>query len=334
MALIVADRVLESSTSTGTGNFSLAGAATGYRAFDDVCANGDTVYYTIEAVDGNGNPSGAWETGLGTFNDTDTLVRTSVSASSNANNAVDFAAGTKRVFLNVTASQIAGFYRSGGTDVALADGGTGASLVDPNADRILFWDDSAGAVAFGAPTGGLSISGTDITAANPSLVLIGTYTASGSTAVADFTSIPSTYKDLVIVVNARNGTAVFGGDIAVTVNGLTTAIYDRQRHYTLATSNGSDNSLGQTSFGFPCLAGSSAGTDHCGSGVLEIIAYANTTFQKNMIGNSTTPDSVANALYTFRTSGRIRTTAAINQVTLTSASNMVAGSTIYLYGRS
>lgn len=39
-------------------------------------------------------------------------------------------------------------YRAGGTDVALADGGTGASLTDPNADRLMFWDDSAGATAY------------------------------------------------------------------------------------------------------------------------------------------------------------------------------------------
>ena len=51
-------------------------------------------------------------------------------------------------------------YVPAGTDVALADGGTGASLVDPNADRILFWDDSAGAVTWLAPTGAAFISTT------------------------------------------------------------------------------------------------------------------------------------------------------------------------------
>lgn len=55
-------------------------------------------------------------------------------------------------------------YRAGGTDVALADGGTGASLVDPNADRILFWDDSAGAMAFLTAGTGLTITGTTLDA--------------------------------------------------------------------------------------------------------------------------------------------------------------------------
>lgn len=54
-------------------------------------------------------------------------------------------------------------YRPGGTDVALADGGTGASLSDPNADRLMFWDDSAGSVDWLTAGSGLSISGTTIT---------------------------------------------------------------------------------------------------------------------------------------------------------------------------
>lgn len=102
MALIIEDRVMETSTTTGTGDFSLAGAVAGFRDFDSVMANGDTCYYLIEAVDANGVPTGDWETGLGTFNDTDTLVRTTVSRSSNSNAAVSFAAGTKRVTLAAT----------------------------------------------------------------------------------------------------------------------------------------------------------------------------------------------------------------------------------------
>jgi hypothetical protein len=50
----------------------------------------------------------------------------------------------------------------GGTDVALADGGTGASLADPNDDRILFWDDSGGAVTWLDQTNGVEISGTNL----------------------------------------------------------------------------------------------------------------------------------------------------------------------------
>ncbi len=59
---------------------------------------------------------------------------------------------------------LGGGYAPGGTDVALADGGTGASLTDPNADRILFWDDSAGAMTWLTAGTGLSITGTTLSA--------------------------------------------------------------------------------------------------------------------------------------------------------------------------
>src|SRR5690606_10628784 len=53
-------------------------------------------------------------------------------------------------------------YRAGGTDIALADGGTGTSLADPGADRLMFWDDSAGQTTWLALSNGLSISTTDL----------------------------------------------------------------------------------------------------------------------------------------------------------------------------
>lgn len=66
-------------------------------------------------------------------------------------------------FLWVNRGEIpSSYYSPGGTDVALADGGTGASLADPNADRIMFWDDSAGAVTWLTASTGLAISGTNI----------------------------------------------------------------------------------------------------------------------------------------------------------------------------
>lgn len=47
--------------------------------------------------------------------------------------------------------------------LSLANGGTGVALADPNADRIIFWDDSAGQTTFLTPGTGLTISGTTIT---------------------------------------------------------------------------------------------------------------------------------------------------------------------------
>lgn len=104
MALITADRVLETSTTTSTGAYSLAGAVTGYRAASTVCANGDTFYYYAEDVNANGVPTGGWETGLGTWNTGNTLTRTTIHSSSNANAAVSWTAGTRRIALGITST--------------------------------------------------------------------------------------------------------------------------------------------------------------------------------------------------------------------------------------
>lgn len=78
-------------------------------------------------------------------------------------NTLAFAGATSYTFNGGTA------YFAGGTDVALADGGTGASLTDPGADRIMFWDDSAGAVTWLTAGSGLSITDTtlSVTASSP-----------------------------------------------------------------------------------------------------------------------------------------------------------------------
>lgn len=100
MTLVVADRVKETTTSTGTGNITLAGAAAGYRAFSVVCVDGDTVGYLIEA-----QTPGEWETGMGAWHTGNILSRTAVSSSSNADTLVNFSAGVKNVVLVFLASQ-------------------------------------------------------------------------------------------------------------------------------------------------------------------------------------------------------------------------------------
>lgn len=106
MALIVADRVQESSVTTGTGAFTLDAAVTGYRRFSSVMSTSDTAYYVIYGVDSNGNPTSEWEAGLGTYSSANTLTRTTPHASSNAGAAVNFSAGSKRVVLDATAAYL------------------------------------------------------------------------------------------------------------------------------------------------------------------------------------------------------------------------------------
>lgn len=98
MALVLDDRVQETTTTTGTGTLTLAGAVLGYQSFAAI-GNGNTTYYCI--TDGTN-----WETGLGTYTASGTtLARTTVIESSNSNTLVNFPAGSKNVFVTYPASQ-------------------------------------------------------------------------------------------------------------------------------------------------------------------------------------------------------------------------------------
>lgn len=107
MAFVIADRVKETSTTTGTGALTLAGAMLGFQSFSSKCAVGDTVFYGVQAVDVQGGPSGEWECGLGTYSAANTLTRTTVTSSSNSDAAVSFSAGTKHVYISMPATQAA-----------------------------------------------------------------------------------------------------------------------------------------------------------------------------------------------------------------------------------
>ncbi|MBS0330804.1 MAG: hypothetical protein JSR30_13185 [Proteobacteria bacterium] len=106
MAHITEDRVLETSTTTGTGALTLAGAVTGFRAFGSVMTSpSDTCWYALWAVDANGNATGDYEEGLGTYSAANTLTRTTILRSSNANAVVTLAAGTKYVAIAALAQK-------------------------------------------------------------------------------------------------------------------------------------------------------------------------------------------------------------------------------------
>ena len=98
MAFVVADRVKETTTTTGTGTVTLNGASTGFQSFAAV-GNGNTTYYTIAAQSGT-----EWEVGIGTYTSSGTtLARTTVFSSSNSGSLVNFSAGTKDVFVTYPA---------------------------------------------------------------------------------------------------------------------------------------------------------------------------------------------------------------------------------------
>ena len=98
MAFVLADRVLETSTTAGTGTFTLAGATSGYQSFAAI-GNANTTYYTIAH-----QSAAEWEVGIGTYTSAGTtLSRDTVLASSNSGSLVTFSAGTKNVFCDYPA---------------------------------------------------------------------------------------------------------------------------------------------------------------------------------------------------------------------------------------
>jgi hypothetical protein len=98
MALKFADRVQETTSTTGTGAYSLGGAKTGFQAFSAFLSSTDTTYYT--ATDGTN-----WEVGVGTFTSPSTLARTTILSSSNGNAAVSWSAGDKDIFVTYPAGR-------------------------------------------------------------------------------------------------------------------------------------------------------------------------------------------------------------------------------------
>lgn len=117
MAALLADRVKETSVTSGTGAVTLAGAPTGFQAFSAAFAVGSQVYYAI--VDAT---AGAWEIGIGTLTAATTLARTTVLGSSNAGAPVPFSANVKEVFCTMPASALV---PGDGTGLLLKDASNG-----------------------------------------------------------------------------------------------------------------------------------------------------------------------------------------------------------------
>lgn len=137
MALVLPDRVKETATTAGTGTFTLAGAVAKFQSFSAV-GNGNTTYYCIQHETEN-----EFEVGLGTYTASGTtLSRDTILTSTNSNNAVNFSAGDKTVFVvvpgdktirkdgsgaaNITSSDVT--TALGFTPISSADGGNAATL--------------------------------------------------------------------------------------------------------------------------------------------------------------------------------------------------------------
>jgi len=136
MALILKDRVKETSSSSGTGNITLGGAFPGYQTFNAAIATGSTVYYTIHNLAAGFDTE--WEVGVGTFTSPATLVRNTV-LSSSTGSTVNFTAGTNglEVFVTQPAGEAVYINQATGKVEAFGNGANTIAFTNINASNVV-----------------------------------------------------------------------------------------------------------------------------------------------------------------------------------------------------
>jgi hypothetical protein len=171
MALTISDRIKETSNTTGTGTYTLAGAVTGFETFTANLSNSDTTYYCC-------TDNTDFEVGLGTFTTSGTtLARTTILASSNSNNAVSWTSGTRTLFCTLPAAKTVFLDASGNTTIGgVVTIGSQLIMPDVTSAKIL--------VADGTSYQEVAVSG-DVTIANTGAVTIGSGVVETSMIAAD-----------------------------------------------------------------------------------------------------------------------------------------------------
>ena len=194
MPLVVKDRVKVTSTTTGTGTFTLGAAATGFQDFS-VIGDGNTTYYTIAGVG-----TSQWEVGIGTYTASGTtLSRDTILESSNSGSAVDFSAGDKDVFVTYPAER--SVYVEG------------TNIVPATASRLGFANLAQGsALSVLGVTGNATADNASIAAGTDHQVLrrSGTTVGFGAVNLAQSAAITGTLP----VANGGTGITAFGTGVA------------------------------------------------------------------------------------------------------------------------
>lgn len=235
-AIVIADRVRETTATSGTGPVALAGAVTDFQSFNSAFSSGQTVCYCID--DGAGN----WEVGYGVFTAPSTLARGTVLASSNGNALVNFGVNSKQVFCTAAAALLPLLDSNGdlvGTIIprtgtlasllALAGNAGEIGAATDQAALVEFTGTAAAAAAFfpsgvehatiGGNTGLFAIGGTANAPAKPaaigahSLTLLGDPTVSGSSYAAGGLGTDD------IVIGTQTNTTLLGGNTNILLGG-------------------------------------------------------------------------------------------------------------------
>ena len=202
MALVLADRVYETSTTVGTITLTLNGALDSYQTFSTAIGNGNTCYYTI-AVSGGTD----WEVGIGTVS-AGALARTTVLSSSNANALVNLPAGTKNVFVTYPAEKSVNLDASGEANIGitvLSD----VTLASPSVNQVLgyngaTWTNVEGNSASAGP-------GVVFYNATPSITAV---SANNVVPILTLATIPVTTAEQTLSGTAVSNTVLFSSFIS------------------------------------------------------------------------------------------------------------------------
>ena len=306
MAFINADRIKETTTTTGTGPLTLAGAVVGFRSFLLApMATNDTCSYAIVSATGLES-----EAGIGTFTSPNILTRTTVQSSSNGNAAVNFSAGVKDVFIGPIAGTQVPYDPVTGTLGLGVNALNDVAITAPTVNQVLKysgteWTNQADAVNVGTVT---SVSGAGTVSG---LTLTGTVTASGSlTLGGTLSAIPlaTGVSGTLPVANGGTGVTTSTGTTNVVLSNSPTLVTPLSNTLSaIPVASGAGNSL-------TIAAGAGVGTGAGGSLILQAGIQATSggdgkVIVKQVAGQTSNlhewQNSAATVLGAFDSSGRL-----------------------------
>ena len=209
MAFVLNDRVLETSTTTGTGTIALGGAPSSFQTFSAGIGGTNTTYYAIVNTAAN-----EWEVGLGTLNSNATqLTRTTVYSSSNSGSLVNFSAGTKNVFSDYPASKAVNLDTNGLLTIGT---NPGTSFANSLAQFFTSVNSYAQILTQNSSTGGSASTDFVATADN----------GTDSTNYVDFGINGSGYSDVTFTIVGADGGYIYsqGGDMAFGASAASKAV--------------------------------------------------------------------------------------------------------------